>query len=25
LITVAAWDFAFGSVNETVLYTAIAL
>jgi uncharacterized membrane protein YphA (DoxX/SURF4 family) len=25
LITVAAWDFAFGPVNETVLYAAIAL
>ena len=25
LITVAAWDFAFGPINETVLYTAVAL
>ena len=24
-ITVAAWDFAFGPVNETVLYAAVAL
>jgi thiosulfate dehydrogenase [quinone] large subunit len=24
-ITIAAWDFAFGPVNETVLYTALAL
>lgn len=25
LITIAAWSFAFGPVNETVLYTAVAL